>query len=81
MNPSAISTPWGENIGAMSAPFSDSDAGAAGLAAALESPLMRAIREHHHELTETRGGCALRDKAGWIASLGACAPLRVRESA
>ena len=63
------------------APFSDSDAGAAGLAAALESPLMRAIREHHHELTETRGGCALRDKAGWIASLGACAPLRVRESA
>lgn len=55
------------------APFSDSDAGASGLAAALESPLMRAIRERHHELTETRGGCALRDKAGWIASLGACA--------
>ncbi len=54
------------------APFSDSDAGAAGLAAALESPLMRAIRERHHELTETRGGCALRDKAGWVASLGGC---------
>jgi hypothetical protein len=34
---------------------------------------MRAIRERHHELTETRGGCALRDKAGWIASLGGCA--------
>jgi len=63
------------------APFSDSDAGAAGLAVALESPLMRAIRERHHELTETRGGCALRDKAGWIASLGACSPERVRESA
>ena len=55
------------------APFSDSDAGALGFAAALASPLMRAIRERHHELTETRGGCALHDKAGWIASLGACA--------
>jgi MoaA/NifB/PqqE/SkfB family radical SAM enzyme len=55
------------------APFSDSDAGRVGLAAALDSPLMRAIRERHHELTETRGGCALRDKAGWIASLGSCA--------
>jgi MoaA/NifB/PqqE/SkfB family radical SAM enzyme len=55
------------------APFSDSDAGSSGLAAALASPLMRAIRERHHELAETRGGCALRDKAGWVASLGACA--------
>jgi MoaA/NifB/PqqE/SkfB family radical SAM enzyme len=54
------------------APFSDSDAGREGLAAALDSPLMRAIRERHGELTETRGGCALRGKAGWIASLGAC---------
>jgi MoaA/NifB/PqqE/SkfB family radical SAM enzyme len=54
------------------APYSDSDAGKAGLAAALRSPLMRAIRERHGELTETRGGCALRDKAGWIASLGGC---------
>jgi MoaA/NifB/PqqE/SkfB family radical SAM enzyme len=56
------------------APFSDSDAGRDGLAAALDSPLMRAIRERHRELTETRGGCALRDKAGWIATLGACPP-------
>jgi MoaA/NifB/PqqE/SkfB family radical SAM enzyme len=55
------------------APFSDSDAGAEGLGADLDSPLMRAIRERHHELTETRGGCALRDKAGWVASLGTCA--------
>ena len=54
------------------APFSDSDAGAVGLAAALDSPLVRAIRDRHGELTETRGGCALRDKAGWVASLGAC---------
>ena len=55
------------------APFSDSDAGASGLAAALDSPLMRAIRERHNELAETKGGCALRDKAGWVASLGGCA--------
>jgi MoaA/NifB/PqqE/SkfB family radical SAM enzyme len=55
------------------APYSDSNASEAGLAAALESPLMRAIRERHGELTETRGGCALRDKEGWIAALGACA--------
>jgi len=63
------------------APFSDSDAGSVGLAAALDSPLMRAIRERHHELTETRGGCALRDKAGWIASLGACPSQSLREIA
>lgn len=63
------------------APFSDSDAGRVGLAAALESPLMRALRERHGELTETRGGCALRDKAGWVASLGSCAAEAIRESA
>jgi MoaA/NifB/PqqE/SkfB family radical SAM enzyme len=56
------------------APYSDANADRVGLAAALNSPLMRAIREHHHELTETNGGCALADKAGWVASLGACAP-------
>ena len=33
---------------------------------------MKAIRERHGELMETRGGCALRDKDSWIASLGAC---------
>jgi MoaA/NifB/PqqE/SkfB family radical SAM enzyme len=55
------------------APFSDSNAAEIGLEAALDSPLMRAIRERHSELTETRGGCALMDKAGWVASLGACA--------
>jgi MoaA/NifB/PqqE/SkfB family radical SAM enzyme len=54
------------------APFSDTNAGEVGLAAALNSKLMRDIRAHHHELTETRGGCALVDKAGWVASLGAC---------
>lgn len=54
------------------APFSDSDAGASGLREALASPLMRAIRERHAELTEQSGGCALWNKAGWVASIGAC---------
>jgi MoaA/NifB/PqqE/SkfB family radical SAM enzyme len=56
------------------APFSDANAGAVGLEAALNSKLMRAIRDRHHELTETKGGCALVDKAGWVASLGGCIP-------
>jgi hypothetical protein len=34
---------------------------------------MRAIRERHSELTETKGGCALWNKRGWVASLGSCA--------
>lgn len=55
------------------APFSDVNAGQVGLAAALDSPLMRAIRERHNELTETKGGCALWNKKGWVATLGACA--------
>jgi MoaA/NifB/PqqE/SkfB family radical SAM enzyme len=55
------------------APWSDSDAGEAGLAAALDSPLMRAIRERHGELKETKGGCALRGQEGWVTSLSSCA--------
>jgi MoaA/NifB/PqqE/SkfB family radical SAM enzyme len=55
------------------APFSDASAGELGLRAALDSPMMRAIRQRHGELTETRGGCALRDKGQWIASIGLCA--------
>ncbi|HTX73188.1 MAG TPA: radical SAM/SPASM domain-containing protein [Rectinemataceae bacterium] len=54
------------------APFSDSEAGSTSLAAALDSPLMREIRARHAELTETRGGCALWNKRGWVASLGSC---------
>jgi hypothetical protein len=26
---------------------------------ALRSPLLKMVREHHHELLETKGGCAL----------------------
>ncbi len=56
------------------APFSDTSAESGGLAKALESPLMAEIRRHHGELTETSGGCALWNKAGWVASLGSCSP-------
>lgn len=52
------------------APFSDSDVTNGGLAKALNSPLMRKIREKHHELVETKGGCALWNQKGWISGLG-----------
>jgi len=55
------------------APFSDTSAADKPLSFALESPLMKAIRTRHAELTETSGGCALWNKRGWVASLGACA--------
>jgi len=55
------------------APYSDRSAADAGLAEALDSPLMRAIRERHHELDSAGGGCALLDRGGWIASLSGCA--------
>jgi MoaA/NifB/PqqE/SkfB family radical SAM enzyme len=61
------------------APYSDSSAASGGLSAAIDSPLMREIRNRHGELTETRGGCALWNKQGWIASLGGCAPVREKE--
>jgi MoaA/NifB/PqqE/SkfB family radical SAM enzyme len=55
------------------APFSDSNAADLSLRSALESPLLAALRERHGELSETSGGCALWNKAGWVAGLGACA--------
>lgn len=59
------------------APFSDTGVAELSLAEALDSPLMRAIRARHGELSETKGGCALWNKAGWVASIGACAPSRI----
>lgn len=56
------------------APFSDRDVAARSLEQALKSPMLAAIREHHDELTETKGGCALWNRGGWVATLGACAP-------
>lgn len=54
------------------APFSDVSVAERPLGEALDSPLMRAIRERHGELTETKGGCALWNKRGWVVSLGSC---------
>jgi len=56
------------------APFSDTDVAATSLEHALKSPMLAEIREHHGELTETRGGCALWNRGGWIASLSGCLP-------
>jgi MoaA/NifB/PqqE/SkfB family radical SAM enzyme len=41
------------------APFSDSDAGATGLAQAMNSPMMRTIRDSHSSQCTATGGCAL----------------------
>ncbi|MDX9827632.1 MAG: radical SAM/SPASM domain-containing protein [Spirochaetia bacterium] len=54
------------------APYSDTSLRSASLESALRSPLLAAIRDHHGELTETKGGCALWDKGGWIGALSAC---------
>jgi MoaA/NifB/PqqE/SkfB family radical SAM enzyme len=56
------------------APYSDRSSAMESLETALASPMLAAIREHHGELTETSGGCALWNKGGWIASLGICPP-------
>jgi len=55
------------------APFSDTSAADKSLREALNSPLLAAIRARHSELMETKGGCALWNQQGWIASIGACA--------
>jgi hypothetical protein len=36
---------------------------------ALASPLLKAIRDNHAELKETRGGCALWRKREWVEGL------------
>lgn len=43
---------------------SDTNVRTAGLEAALRSPLLRVVRNHHHELQETKGGCALARNRG-----------------
>ncbi|HOX14075.1 MAG TPA: radical SAM protein [Spirochaetales bacterium] len=55
------------------APYSDTGVSDRSLREALDSPLLAAIRARHSDLTETKGGCALWNRGGWIASLGACA--------
>ncbi len=50
-------------------PFSDSNLKKYTLKQALQSPLLRAIRESGADLHETRSGCALFQKQEWIRSL------------
>lgn len=59
------------------APFSDMSVADHTLAESLGSPMLAAIRERHGELTETKGGCALWNRGGWISSLGFCTGTRM----
>ncbi len=52
------------------APYSDANIKEKPLKEALKSRLLQEIRENHHLLKESRGGCALKENAEWIASLG-----------
>ena len=60
------------------APFSDMSAADHSFEETLSSPMLAAIRERHSELTETKGGCALWNKGGWIASLSVCSGARAK---
>ena len=51
------------------APYSDTNISQMSLKDALQSDFLKAIREHHSELTETVGGCALWEKREWVKSL------------
>jgi MoaA/NifB/PqqE/SkfB family radical SAM enzyme len=51
------------------APFGDTSARELSLREALASPTLQAIREHHAELAETAGGCALWDQREWVEGL------------
>ena len=51
------------------APYSDTSVADTPLKDALASRLLRAIRDNHAELKETRGGCALWRKREWVEGL------------
>ena len=51
------------------APYSDTTVATMPLKDALQSNLLRQIRDNHAELKETRGGCALWRKREWIEAL------------
>lgn len=51
------------------APFSDTNLKDLSLRDALQSPLLRTIRDNHDRLKETRGGCALWAEREWVRSL------------
>lgn len=51
------------------APYSDISVSEKSLKEALSSPLLREIRDNHHLLKESRGGCALKENKEWIEKL------------
>lgn len=51
------------------APYSDANIKDMPLAEALRSRFLRAIRDNHDSLRETKGGCALWEKREWVKSL------------
>jgi MoaA/NifB/PqqE/SkfB family radical SAM enzyme len=51
------------------APYSDTNLRDSSLLEALQSDFLKEIREHHDELSETEGGCALWVKRKWVQSL------------
>jgi len=51
------------------APYSDTSVAEMPLKDALASDLLKAIRDNHAELKETRGGCALWRKREWVEAL------------
>jgi MoaA/NifB/PqqE/SkfB family radical SAM enzyme len=51
------------------APYSDSNLKDMSLKDALDSRFLRKIRQNHHNLKETRGGCALWENRAWVQSL------------
>jgi MoaA/NifB/PqqE/SkfB family radical SAM enzyme len=53
------------------APYSDTNIKEAPLKEALKSRLLREIRDNHHLLKESRGGCALKENREWIEALTA----------
>jgi MoaA/NifB/PqqE/SkfB family radical SAM enzyme len=53
------------------APYSDTNIKDMPLREALKSGLLREIRDNHHLLKESRGGCALNENKEWIKSLTA----------
>jgi MoaA/NifB/PqqE/SkfB family radical SAM enzyme len=53
------------------APYSDTSVADRPLKDALASHLLKAIRDNHAELKETRGGCALWRKREWVEGLAA----------
>ena len=51
------------------APYSDTNLRDLSLKDALQSELLKEIRQNHEKLTETKGGCALWENREWIDSL------------